>query len=218
MRDLVLDLRYAARILLQNPGFAIAPIVTLAIGIGGTTAISSVLDLVLIRPLAYREPERLVSITTWWPSTGFEFLTSADYAQFTSEGHVFESMCAYPHGLDTMKLMAGDAAFRVVVTRVTPSFFSTLGVRPAIGRPFLLQESRPVPPHVAILTHGLCMRSFGGDASVVGHSITLDQSGYVGRWALCRVTCFGSSYVARSGRSVWASSPVLAGLWPPAVI
>src|SRR5229473_3357705 len=78
MSDLVLDLRYATRILRQNPGFAIVAIVTLALGIGGTTAIFSVLDPVLIRPLAYREPERLVSVSTY-----FARVAGQGHAQFS---------------------------------------------------------------------------------------------------------------------------------------
>ena len=109
MHDLVFDLQYAIRILRQNPSFAAVAILTLAVGIGGTTAMFSVLDPVLFRPLPYREPERLVSITTFWPSDGFEFLTSAEYAEFGRESHVFEGLAAYPHGLDTMKLTTADA-------------------------------------------------------------------------------------------------------------
>src|SRR5579872_3152824 len=94
------------RALRLNPGFATVSIVTLALGIGGTTAIFSVLDPVLIRPLPYAEPERLVSITTWWPSDRFEFLTSADYAEFLRQSHTLESIAAYPHGLDKKNLVA----------------------------------------------------------------------------------------------------------------
>jgi len=178
MRDLVLDLRYAARMLRQNPGFAIVAIVTLALGIGGTTAIFSVIDPVLIRPLAYREPERLVSVSTYFPSMKLETLVSADYAQFERESHVFESIAAYPHGLDTLNLVAAGAPLRASAVKVTPSFLSTLGVMPLLGRGFAMEESRPEPANVVILTYGLWMRAFGGEGSIVGHSVTLDQQPY----------------------------------------
>jgi len=178
MRDLVLDLRYAARILRQNPGFAFVAIVTLALGIGGTTAIFSVLDPVLIRPLEYREPERLVSVCTYFPSVKLETLTSADYAQFARESHVFESIAAYPHGLDTVNLVAAGTPVRASAVKVTPSFLSTLGVTPLMGRGFAIEESRPEAAKVAILTYGLWKRVFGGDAGIVGRPITMDQQPY----------------------------------------
>src|ERR1700690_3906338 len=133
MRDLVRDLRYAARILGQNPG-AIVASVTLALGMGGTTAIFSVIDPVLIRPLAYREPERLVSVSTYFPSMKLETLTSADYAQFERESHIFEGIAAYPHGLDTVNLVTAGTPLRATVVKVTPSFLPTLGVTPLLGR------------------------------------------------------------------------------------
>jgi len=178
MSDLVLDLRYATRSLRQNPGFALVAIVTLALGIGGTTAIFSVLDPVLIRPLAYREPERLVSVSTYFPSVKLETLASADYAQFERESHVFESIAAYPHGLDTVNLVAAGTSVRASRVKVTPSFLSTLGVPPLLGRGFVLQESRPEPANVAVLTYGLWVRAFAGDAGIVGRSITMDQQPY----------------------------------------
>jgi putative ABC transport system permease protein len=178
MRDLVLDVRYAARVLRQNPGFAMVAIVTLALGIGGTTAIFSVLDPVLIRPLAYREPERLVSVVTYFPSVKLETLHSADYAQFERESHVFESIAAYPHGLATVNLVAAGAPVRASRVKVTPSFLSTLGVTPLLGRGFMLGESRPEPTNVAVLTYALWMRAFGGDAAIVGRSVTIDQQPY----------------------------------------
>src|SRR5579863_5242860 len=118
MRDLVLDLRYAARILRQNPGFAMVAIITLSLGIGGTTAIFSVLDPVLIRPLPYAEPDRLVSIASYFPSLKLETLVSADFAQFARESHTFASMAAYPHGLNTLKLDAGGGPVRATATRL----------------------------------------------------------------------------------------------------
>ena len=175
MRDFLFDLRYAARTLRLNPGFATVAIVTLALGIGGTTAIFSVVDPVLIRPLPYAEPERLVSITTWWPSVRFEFLFSADYAEFLRQSQTLESIAAYPNGLDKKSLLAAGASLRAVVTRVTPSFFTTIGVQPEIGRTFLTEESRPSPPNIAILANGLWMRAFGGDPGIVGRAISLDQ-------------------------------------------
>jgi putative ABC transport system permease protein len=175
MRDFLFDLRYAARTLRLNPGFAMVAIVTLALGIGGTTAIFSVLDPVLIRPLRYAEPERLVSVATYFPSIKLETLVSADFAAFEQHNHVFTSMAAYPHGLETMTLIAAGGPLRATVARVTPGFFSTLGIRPTLGRPFLPGESQPEAANVAILTFGLWQRAFGGDPSVVGKTVTLDQ-------------------------------------------
>src|SRR5881397_2289182 len=105
MSDFIRDLRYAARILRQNPVFAGVAIVTIALGIGGSTAIFSVLDAVLLRPLAYREPDRLVSIFTYFPSVKLELLTSADYAEFSRDGRVVERMAAYPRQLSEMNLV-----------------------------------------------------------------------------------------------------------------
>ena len=177
MRDFVSDLRYAARVLRQNPVFAAIAMVTLALGIGGTTVIFSVLDAVLLRPLPYRDPDRLVSVATYFPSVKLETLTSADYAEFARESHVFESIAAYPHGLSKVNVIAGGEPLRAAVAKVTPSFFSTLGVQPVLGRVFLPRESRPAAS-VAILTHGLWMRVFGGDTGVLGRSITLDGEQY----------------------------------------
>jgi len=178
MRDFLFDLRYAARTLRLNPGFATVAIATLALGIGGTTAIFSVLDPVLIRPLPYVEPERLVSVASYFPSIKLETLVSADFAQFARENHTFASMAAYPHGLNTLKLDAGDGSVRATATRLSPSFFPTLEVQPLLGRAFRDDESRPETANVAILSFGLWQRVFGGDAGAVGKRIALDGEPY----------------------------------------
>ena len=178
MRDFLFDLRYAARTLRLNPGFAMVAIVTLALGVGGATAIFSVLDPVLIRPLPYAEPERLVSIASYFPSVRLETLSSADFAEFDRQNHVLASIAAYPHGLDAMKLAIAGASVRVTAVRVSPSFFPTLGIRPLLGRPFLREESQPVAAKVAILTFGLWRRAFGGNSEVVGRTVALDQEPY----------------------------------------
>ena len=178
MRDFLFDLRYAARTLRLNPGFAAVAIVTLALGIGGTTAIFSVLDPVLIRPLPYAEPDRLVSVASYFPSIKLETLASADFAQFTRESHTFASMAAYPRGLNTLKLDAGGGSVRVTETRLSPSFFPTLEVQPLLGRAFRDDESRPEAASVAIISFGLWQRVFGGDASVMGKRIALDGEPY----------------------------------------
>src|SRR5258708_6401001 len=179
MRSFIFDLRYAARVVRQNPGFATVAIATRALGMGGTTAIFSVLDPVLIRPLPYAEPDRLVSVSMWFPSVKLETLHSADFAQFERESHAFASMAAYPNGLSMTNLMAAGAPFRAAVVKGTPSFFPTLGLAPLMGRAFLPRESRPVAANVAILTHGLWMRGFGADPGVLGKNIILDEQAYV---------------------------------------
>jgi len=178
MRDFLFDVRYAARTLRLNPGFAAVAIVTLALGIGGTTAIFSVLDPVLIRPLPYAEPDRLVSVASYFPSIKLETLASADFAQFARESHTFASLAVYPHGLDTLKLDAGGGSVRATATRLSPSFFPTLEVQPLLGRAFRDDESRPEAANVAIVSFGLWQRVFGGDAAVVGKRIALDGEPY----------------------------------------
>jgi len=178
MRDFLFDVRYALRTLRLNPGFAAVAIVTLALGIGGTTAIFSVLDPVLIRPLPYAEPDRLVSIASYFPSIKLETLVSADFAEFEHENHTFAAMAVYPHGLNTLKLDAAGESVRVTETRLSPSFFPTLEVQPVLGRAFRDDESKPDAAQVAVLSFGLWQRAFGGDAGVVGKRITLDEQPY----------------------------------------
>ncbi len=178
MRDFLLDLRYAVRTLRLNPGFATVAILTLALGIGGTTAIFSVLDPVLIRPLPYPEPERLVSVATYFPSIKLETLVSADFAEFARENHTLANMAAYPHMSNKMKLDADSGPMRVTATGLSAGFFPTLGVQPMLGRAFFEQESRPEAAKVAIISFGLWRRAFGGDVKVVGRRVRLDEEPY----------------------------------------
>ena len=178
MRDFLFDVRYAARTLRLNPGFAAVAIVTLALGIGGTTAIFSVLDPVLIRPLPYAEPDRLVSVATYFPSIKLETLVSADFAEFLRENHTLANMAAYPKTLNTMKLNADTGPVRVTATGLSPGFFPTLGVQPMLGRAFREQESRGEPAKVAIISFGLWQRAFGGDVNIVGRRVSLDEEPY----------------------------------------
>src|SRR5262249_16925777 len=127
------DLRYAWRALLQQPMFTLVAVFVLAAGIGATTAIFSVVDAVLLRPLPYPDPDRVVSVSTHWRTSGLRGTVSApDFHDFHDQATSFESMAAY------MRWDAGvtidGAAFYSVVAIVTPEFFPALGARAEIGR------------------------------------------------------------------------------------
>jgi putative ABC transport system permease protein len=169
---LLQDLRYAFRSLLKKPGFASVAVLTLSLGIGATTAIFSVVQAVLLRPLEYSGADRLVKIVGWERDEGtIENLSPADFLDFQRDATMFARMGANGFvGLATIGGGVGEAE-RVGSVQVTDGFFDTLGVRPQLGRLFQPEDDRPGAPRVVVLSDGMWRRRFGSDPSIVGRSI-----------------------------------------------
>ena len=172
------DLRYALRTLRRTPGFTAVAILTLGLGIGATTAIFSVVHGVLLKPLPYREPERLVNI---WVDLGvgnqsLPAVTPLDFVDYRQRAGQFEAFAAGLGGGASGALRGSGSmeTERVDVTRVSANFFPLFGVDPILGRHFELAEETVGSPQVAILSHRLWKRRFARDPSIVGKIITLD--------------------------------------------
>jgi putative ABC transport system permease protein len=168
------DLRYGARMLLKSKGFTAVAVLTLVLGIGANTAIFSVVNAVLLRPLPFPEPERIVRLWESHPPTNLPRFSAAfpNFLDWRSQNHVFTQMAAYRE--DGFNLQAGAETNRVNGTRVTVDFFSVLGVKPAAGRNFTPQEDAPGGERVVILSHALWQQSFGGDPQLVGQQLKVD--------------------------------------------
>lgn len=168
------DLRFGLRMLARNPGVTALATIALALGIGGNTAIFSVVNAVLLKPLPVADPGRLVWIWANSPSRNlaFAFTSYSNYAEWQAGTPAFESMSAYSPASAT--LLTGNEPERVDLLRVNAIFFHMLGVRPIAGRDFLPEEDQPGAPKVAILAYGLWQRRFGGDTSIIGRAVNLD--------------------------------------------
>jgi putative ABC transport system permease protein len=167
---------HTIRVLSKSPGFALASILALALGIGANTAIFSLVNAVLLRPLPYHEPERLVMLWQKPPSGGMNDLSAADYQDWYDRNHLFASMAAITG--PGFNLSVSDRPERVSGLSVTSAFFSTLGVLPAIGRAFLPEEDKPGEGRSVILSDTLWKRRFGGDPQLIGHAIRMDRQNY----------------------------------------
>ncbi|HET8675202.1 MAG TPA: ABC transporter permease [Blastocatellia bacterium] len=181
MNTFLRDLRYAVRMLAKRPGFTIVAVLTLAIGIGATTAIFSVVNAVLLRPLPYKEPDRLVQFWETNPLKGWteNVVAPANYLDWQSRSESFESMSAY-FGSQTRDVgpsnfyLTGDGEpERLKGLGVTGEFFSVLGIEPLHGRGFRPEETWQ-GNYVVVLSHGLWQRRFGGDPAIVGQTISLN--------------------------------------------
>ena len=172
------DLRYGVRMLWKNKGFTAVAVIALALGIGANSAIFSVVNTVLLRPLPYREPERLVMVWEDNSKIGYPHDTpaAANYIDWRDQNQVFEGMAATAD-VSFNLTGAGDPE-RFDGKRVSANFFKLLGVEPQLGRTFLPEEDVPGANKVVVLSHGLWQRRFGSDASLVGKSITLNGEGY----------------------------------------
>jgi putative ABC transport system permease protein len=178
MGHLLQDFRYAGRVLAKNPGFTALAVSTLAVGIGANTALFSVINALLLRPLPYSQPERLVLISGQkkalsadqsplsWPR--FQLVNEQNRSFTGVAGFVDESFNMTGHG-DPEQLSAA---------RVSWNFFQILGVQPAIGRTFALQEDKPGGPPVVLLSDAFWRRKFAANPAAVGRPITLDQKDY----------------------------------------
>ncbi len=173
------DLRYALRSLRRTPAYTLTAVVTLGLGIGATTAIFTVVDAVLLRPLPYAYAGRLVNI---WNDLGegaqsLPAVSPPDFKDYQRRTRTFDGFAAASDA-DVVNLRGNltgaGATERVTMNTVTANFFSLLGVRPFIGRSFLPEEEEANGPHVVMLTHGLWERRYGGDRSLVGRTIEVD--------------------------------------------
>jgi len=176
LETLLQDLRFGARMLRKNPGFSLIAILTLALGIGANTAIFSVVDAALLRALPYPDAERLVML---WTGQGVSRSGSAlpDYREWRDQSRVFEGLGAFYYG-DFNLVGEGHDPERVQGAFVTANFFPTLGVAPALGREFRNEEEQFGQHRVALLSHELWQRRYGGDPQLVGREIRLGNGAY----------------------------------------
>ena len=168
------DLRYGFRTLLNEPGFSLLAIIALALGIGATTAIFTVVDSVLLRPLPYKDPSRLVVALHGAAATGP--VSPADFLDYRNEARAFERLGAAQAWGGT--LGGRERPERLTGLQVSPDLFGTLGVPAALGRTFVDGDDRPGQNQIVILSHGLWQRTFGGDPSIVGRSVPIDGTPY----------------------------------------
>ena len=174
MDSLLRDIRQAARNLVRTPGFALVTILTLALGIGANTAIFSVVNAVILRPLGYPEPDRLIYISSQFPQMGFDqfWMSPPEFLEFQERTRAFSAVGAFATG--QANLTAADRPRRVNSGQASASLFKALGVNAMYGRTFEPAETLPNGPRVAVLTYELWKSAFGGTAAVLGSEIEVN--------------------------------------------
>jgi putative ABC transport system permease protein len=177
--SLLKDIRYGVRNLARTPGFTAVAVLTLALGIGANTAIFSVLENVLLRPLPYPHPENLVEIwNTYPPQVPKGGLSPGDYADWHQQATSFSEIGAYAEVSKGLNLTGDGEPQRVLVGYASSDLFPMLGAPVVVGRSFVPEENRAGSAPVVILSHRLWQSRFGGDLAVVGRTVTLDNKRY----------------------------------------
>jgi putative ABC transport system permease protein len=181
MRNLVLDLRYGLRVLLRSPGFSVATVLVLALGIGANSLIFSVVNAVLLRPLPYQDSSRIMQVWHVPPAKSFPGMTlfsvsPANYLDWQKQSHSFEEMAAY--GFATFNIGGKERPEAIQTAAVADGFFSILRVHPVLGRTFSPEEDRPGQDHVVVLGNALWRDRFAADPGVIGRNIVLDGETY----------------------------------------
>ena len=181
MGNLVSDLRHGLRVLVRNPGFSTTAVLLLALGIGANTAIFSVVNAVLLRPLPYKDSSRIMQIWHVPPATSFPGMTlfsvsPANFLDWRNQNHSFEEMAAY--GGASFNVGGKERPEAIQGAAVAPGFFSILRVQPDLGRTFLPEEDHPGQGHVVILGHTLWRDHFGAESSILGRNIVLNGETY----------------------------------------
>lgn len=171
--DLAQDLRYGLRTMRKSPAFTIVAILTLALGIGATSAVFSAVDRILFRSLPYPQDDRLVSFGLKVPITTDEFMLAMDYIEWRRVASPFAQMASMVPGERTYDLTEPNP-IRVTFAQVDSHFLPTFGIQPILGRNFTPEEDRPHVPRVALLSFGLWRSRYGGDPKIVGRSVSLD--------------------------------------------
>src|SRR6266704_5432369 len=180
-RDLLSDLRFSLRILRRNPGFSAAAAIVLALGIGANTAIFSVVNAVLLRPLPFDDPSRIMQVWHVPPAKSFPGLTMfsvspANYLDWQSQSSSFEQMAAY--GFRAFTIGGTERPEAIQAGAVASDFFPLLRVKPLLGRTFTPDEDRPGEGHVVVLGYNFWRDHFASDRNIVGRSVAIDGETY----------------------------------------
>ena len=172
------DLRYGLRMLLRKPAFTLVAVLTLALGIGANTAIFTVVNAVLLRPLPYPEPERIMELGRGYAANDINTPNMQRFVFWHEHSQSFEAMAAHRSIGSGVNLAGGDEPEYVPGLRVSVDFFRVLGVGPAVGRSFTKEEDSAGGEQVVILSDGLWRRRFGADASLIGKTVSLNSESY----------------------------------------
>jgi putative ABC transport system permease protein len=177
MNSIIKDIRFALRTLVKKPGFVIIAVMTLALGIGGSTSIFTVVDASLLRGLPYKSPDRLYHVWEQVPRQEFpkREMSYPDYQDY-QQNNVFDGLAAYTGG--GVILTANGESESIAGPRASANFFSVLGVDPLIGRTFQTGEDQPNGPKVTVLTYPFWQRKFGGNPGVIGQQLTINSESY----------------------------------------
>ncbi|HEX5885562.1 MAG TPA: ABC transporter permease, partial [Pyrinomonadaceae bacterium] len=176
MNTLWQDLNYGLRMLFKHPGVTAIAVITLALGIGANTAIFSVVNAVLLNPLPYREPDRLVSLWENVPTHGRWRASPANFFDWKKQNTVFEDVVAF--GGSAMTVTGDGEPEQLLGARVSSGYFAVVGVEPFLGRSFAPEEHEPGKGQVVILGHGLWQRRYGGDTRIINRNVTLNGASY----------------------------------------
>lgn len=178
MGTLIQDLRYATRILFRTPGFAITAILALALGIGANTAIFTVVNKVLLEPLSYPNPDRLVLLGGHSPNGDFFAASVPRFIVWNQQTQVFDAVAAYDAGGPAVNLTGGDQPEQLHGVRASAGYFPVFGVPMLMGRAFTAEEDRPGGPKFAVISYGLWRSHFGTDPAIIGKTIDLGGEPY----------------------------------------
>lgn len=177
MRTLIADVRHSVRVLLKSPGFTAVAVAALALGIGANTAIFSVVNAVLLKPLPYPEPDRIMNLARSYKN-GYGDSVSVPKFVAWRQNNVFDSMAAYNQTGPGMNLVVSDRPEPVRGIHASLDYFRVFGAKMAVGRSFLPEEDRPGGPRVVVLSESLWDRRFGRDAGIIGRTINLNNDLY----------------------------------------
>jgi len=181
IEDLMQDLRYGLRVLIKSPVFTTVAVLSLALGIGANTAIFSVVNKLMLRPLPYPDSQQIMDVWHTPPQESFPgsrtfSVSPANYLDWKSQNNSFEHMAAYTYA--GFSLSTNDDPVSVIGAAVTSEFFSVLRSSVSQGRAFLSEEEQPGSNHVVVLSHGLWQRAFGADSNLIGQTLTLNSQSY----------------------------------------
>ncbi|MFZ0272080.1 MAG: ABC transporter permease [Acidobacteriaceae bacterium] len=177
MSDFLSDLRYSFRVLVSNPAFTITAIAALALGIGANTAIFTVVNTVLLKPLTYPEPDRMVQFMNTFPQGNSPVGSPVNFNTWKSQTSVFQDVTAYDFGGPGFNL-TGAVPEQVHGIHVSEAYFRLFGAPVMLGRTFTAQEDSPNGGHVVVISYGFWQRKFGGNPHIVGTSVSLSNEAY----------------------------------------